>query len=149
MEQGYKYEKGINFAIAEAVKVAKSFLTNIKLSSHTCCQYLECFELAFQEFAENPYAYEFGMMLTRYGAFGEKSSNNSDKSITKIGENILVLLGRRTALKNNDFINKSIVTASPMIGNSYSSTKLDANNNKVTFETRVLMEIFWAQEPLI
>ena len=33
VEQGYKYEKGINFAIAEAVKVAKSFLTNIKLSN--------------------------------------------------------------------------------------------------------------------
>ena len=134
---GFKYEKGINYAIAEAVKIAKSFLTNINLSnSLPAANTWNASELAAQ-FADNPYAYEFGLILTRYGAFGENSADTPDQSITKIGTNILDLLGGRAALKNNDFIKKSIITASPVIGNSYTSTKLDADENVISDDSKI------------
>lgn len=137
VDLGFKYEKGVNFAIVEAVKIAKSFLTNINLSnSLPAANTWNASELAFQ-FAENPYAYEFGLILTRYGALGDNSVDPSDKSITKIGENILGLLGGRAALKNNKFINESIITASPVIGNSYTSTILDADKNVISNDSKI------------
>ena len=136
-EYGQNLTKELNVALQEAVRLAKSFLTNINLSnSLPAANTWNASELAFQ-FAENPYAYEFGLILTRYGALGENSVDPSDKSITKIGENILDLLGGRTALKNNDFINESIITASPVIGNSYSSTKLDADKKVISDDSKI------------
>ena len=86
-----------------------------------------------QEFSENPYAYEFGMMLARYGALGDKSSNNEKDSVVDIGLRIIDLLGGREKLMIKTL--NEILQQSAKPGDSFNGSFSTAN--------------FWVLDPQI
>ena len=104
MEQlalGYSYEEGINDAIQSALRFARIFLTKVTLSDSLPAENVWKASDLVNEFSENPYAYEFGLLLAKYGALGSSESHQGVDSMETIGNRILTLLGGRKKLKDS------------------------------------------------
>lgn len=124
LELGNSYEEGVNLALQKAILFARSFLTEVNLSSSLPSANTWKASNLVQEFSENPYAYEFGMMLARYGALGDKSSNNEKDSVVDIGLRIIDLLGGREKLNDQNHLNE-ILQQSAKPGDSFNGLVLD------------------------
>ena len=124
VELGFTYEKGVNSALQEAIRIAKSILANVSLSnSLPSANTWNASDLVYQ-FSANPYAYEFALILTRYGALGDKNNNNHSDTIDNIGLKIIDLLGGREKLKDQNHL-KDILEKSAKPGESFNGLVLD------------------------
>ena len=127
MEQlslGYAYDKGINDALQSAINFARIFLNDVTLSGNLP-KVWKVSDLV-REFSENPYAYEFGLLLSKYGAIGNESSVANGQTIESIGLNIIKVLGGREKLKDENYLN-SILTASISPLDSINGEKINGN----------------------
>ena len=86
MEQlglGYSYDEGINDALQSAIGFARIFLSEINLNySLLSANTWKASDLVY-EFTQNPYAYEFGLLLVKFGALGEAKFNSDNQSISQ------------------------------------------------------------------
>ena len=123
LELGIDYEKGVNSALQEAIRISKSILSNVNLSNSLPSANTWNASDLIHQFSENPYAYEFALILTRYGAFGDNNNNNSD-SISNIGLRIIDLLGGREKLNDQNHLN-DILKQSARPGETFNGLTLD------------------------
>ena len=107
-----------NEALKEALRISNIFLTNVtlsgsnslelskdlsKLSKYTISQapVLKASDLVVA-YEDNPYLYEVGMIMAKYGAFGDQGrTTNEGNSVTDIAIEILKFAGGRGKFKNN------------------------------------------------
>ena len=123
LELGIDYEKGVNSALQEAIRISKSILANVNLSNSLPSANTWKASDLIHQFSENPYAYEFALILTRYGAFGDNNNNNSD-SISNIGLRMIDLLGGREKLNDQNHLN-DILKQSAKPGETFNGLTLD------------------------
>ena len=91
-------------------------------------------DLVYQ-FSANPYAYEFALILTRYGALGDKDNNNHSDTIDNIGLKIIDLLGGHLKSSRIKIILKDILEKSASLVKASMDSFSTAN--------------FWALDPQI
>lgn len=143
MEQlglGYSYDEGINDALQSAIGFARIFLSEINLNySLPSANTWKASDLVY-EFTQNPYAYEFGLLLVKFGALGEANFNSDNQSISSLGTEIIELLGGRKKLSNLDYLNKissgkikpgDVINGQPVNGSILGtrSFSVDSGNN--------------------
>ena len=104
LENGSSYDKGINDALHSAIRLARPFLEPLTLPSDASLLKTTNANDLKNQFSQNPYAYEFGLMLAEYGAFGEKYAEGQVSPLN-IAENILKMLGGRSSLQEADQLN--------------------------------------------
>jgi hypothetical protein len=106
LKLGYSYDEGINDAMQSAIGFARVFLTSVNLSNSLPAANTWNAADLVQEFSNNPYAYEFGLLLTKYGALGEKNQPADNKSISSIGNRLIEVIGGRNNLKDKSYLQK-------------------------------------------
>lgn len=104
LEKGSSYDKGINEALHSAIRLARPFLEPLILPSDASLLKTTNANDLKNQFSQNPYAYEFGLMLAEYGAFGAKHTEGQVSPVN-IAENILKMLGGRSSLQEADQLN--------------------------------------------
>ena len=104
LENGSSYDKGLNEALHSAIRLARPFLEPLTLPSDASLLKITNANDLKNQFTQNPYAYEFGLMLAEYGAFGEKYAEGQVSPLN-IAENILKMLGGRSSLQESDQLN--------------------------------------------
>ena len=110
-----KYDN-FNVAIQHATSLAQSFLETIILSSSMPNEKVRNAQSLVDEFANNPYAYEFAKLLAKHGAI----SNPSNQKAT---DNLIAILGSE---KLSDANYLSTILGQTLIpGDSYNSQELN------------------------
>jgi len=110
-----KYDN-FNVAIQHAIGLAQSFLEEVTLTTLIPADKVRNARGLIDEFANNPYAFEFAKLLARHGAI----SNPSNQAAT---DNLLSILGSEK-LANPDYLTNLLVqTLLP--GQSYNSEELN------------------------
>jgi hypothetical protein len=112
----------LNQALHDAIQLSRIFLTDLNIENSLPGGNVWNAQRLVGQFASNPYAYEFGQLLIKHGAFGE--SGNSE--ITNIGNQIVDILGGRNKLADSNYLN---TLSSKLIqpGDTYNGKSLNGN----------------------
>ncbi|MFL2913174.1 MAG: FecR domain-containing protein [Opitutales bacterium] len=91
----------LNEALHSAIQLSRIFLTDLNIENNLPGGNVWNAQKLVGEFASNPYAFEFGQLLIKYGALGE----NGNSEITNIGNQIIDILGGRSNLADSNYLN--------------------------------------------
>ena len=112
----------LNDALHSAIQLSRIFLTDLNIENNLPGGNVWNAQKLVGEFASNPYAFEFGQLLIKYGALGE----DGNSEITNIGNQIIDILGGRSNLADPNYLN-TLSTALIQPGNSYNGKTLNGN----------------------
>ena len=112
----------LNEALHSAIQLSRIFLTDLNIENNLPGGNVWNAQKLVGEFASNPYAFEFGQLLIKYGALGE----DGNSEITNIGNQIIDILGGRSNLADSNYLN-NLSTKLIQPGDTYNSKTLNGN----------------------
>ena len=112
----------LNEALHSAIQLSKIFLTDLNIQNVLPGGNVWNAQKLIGEFANNPYAFEFGQLLIKHGAFGE----SGNPKVTDIGMQIIDILGGRNKLADSSYLN-TLTTEIIQPGKSYNGKSLNGN----------------------
>jgi hypothetical protein len=112
----------LNEALHRAIQLSRIFLTDLNIESNLPGGNVWNAQKLVGEFASNPYAFEFGQLLIKYGALGE----DGNSEITNIGNQIIDILGGRSNLADPNYLN-TLSTKLIQPGDAYNGKSLNGN----------------------
>lgn len=112
----------LNEALHSAIQLSRIFLTDLNIENNLPGGNVWNAQKLVGEFASNPYAFEFGQLLIKYGALGE----NGNSEITNIGNQIIDILGGRSNLADSNYLN-TLSTKLIQPGDTYNGKTLNGN----------------------
>jgi hypothetical protein len=112
----------LNDALHSAIQLSRIFLTDLNIENNLPGGNVWNAQKLVGEFASNPYAFEFGQLLIKYGALGE----DGNSEITNIGNQIIDILGGRSNLADSNYLN-TLSTKLIQPGDTYNGKALNGN----------------------
>jgi hypothetical protein len=112
----------LNESLHSAIQLSKIFLTDLNIQNVLPGGNVWNAQKLIGEFANNPYAFEFGQLLIKHGAFGE----SGNPKVTDIGMQIIDILGGRNKLADSTYLN-TLTTEIIQPGKSYNGKSLNGN----------------------
>lgn len=112
----------LNEALHSAIQLSRIFLTDLNIENNLPGGNVWNAQKLVGEFASNPYAFEFGQLLIKYGALGE----DGNSEITNIGNQIIDILGGRSNLADSNYLN-TLSTKLIQPGDTYNGKSLNGN----------------------
>jgi hypothetical protein len=117
-----KYDNNLNEPLQRAIQLSRIFLNDLNIQNTLPDANIWNAQKLIGEFANNPYAFEFGQILIRYGAFGESGSTE----ITNIGNQIIDILGGRNNLSDSNYLN-NLTSKLIQPGDNYNGKSLNGD----------------------
>lgn len=136
-----KYQN-FNVAIQSAIEFGRIFLADLTLSNTIPTNSVFNSQNLVSEFTQNPYAYEFGKLLARYGAIGNSGSTTAGSR--GAGDAILDLLGQGKLGDANylsTLLDKTIKPGDSYNGNVLNGGSLGTRSAKVSADEANLLKI--------
>ncbi|HCY59028.1 MAG TPA: hypothetical protein DHU78_09280, partial [Opitutae bacterium] len=136
-----KYQN-FNVAIQSAIEFGRIFLADLTLSNTIPTNSVFNSQNLVSEFTQNPYAYEFGKLLVRYGAIGNSGSTTDGSR--GAGDAILDLLGQGKLGDANylsTLLDKTIKPGDSYNGNVLNGGSLGTRSAKVSADEANLLKI--------